>query len=67
MEEPVSDLITDHKFEDKPWAAAAWEVYGSELAGDIAYCNICNKPSWEHQSSGFNQLKEVLAKAKESS
>lgn len=45
-----------HGFVKKPYADWAWDHYGSELAADIGYCDVCNRPYEEHESA-FAKIK----------
>jgi len=58
--ENVMKMVTDHAFRFKAEAEGAWNTYGSELAGDIANCGICNRPYEEHAYTNAATLREEL-------
>lgn len=62
-----SSLIKDHPFKKKEWAEAAWNMYGSELAADIGYCEICNHPPEEHEDWVGHWLRKVVEENRKSS
>lgn len=53
-----------HRFVEKPHAQWAADHYGSELAADIGYCNICNRPFYDHEDAFGLQaaIKEAIDK-----
>jgi len=51
--------LAKHNFEPKPEASYAAETYGSELAGDIGNCNVCNRPWEEHPDHPKNAVPVV--------
>ncbi len=59
----VLGMVTDHAFQTKAEAESAWNTYGSELAADIGYCGVCNRPYEEHAITGATQLREAIAHA----
>jgi len=53
-----------HRYKAKEWATSAAAMYGSELAGDIGNCEICERPWSEHDHtspriSPENTLKRI--------
>jgi hypothetical protein len=43
MTKEYSELVGRHRWVAKDEAEYAWNHYGSELAGDIANCKICDQ------------------------